>query len=183
MGEENNSRSIGHHGSNVTSFSQLVNDNETTEKLHSFYAWCVIWLTSLRLAKRKMKDIRDRRGVNKLYWLMHVWKRKACLPKSSSFTSFAAFSPSSRRLLSMILDLSAAALSSWLTVQPMVPSARFRAPDVCDRIEETGVWGHWRLNVRQWYNTFFFFFKSKARLVNCNFLFHWKYFKFTNEPI
>lgn len=47
-------------------------------------------------------------------------------PSSSSFTSLAAFSPSSLRFLSIILDLSAAALSSWLTVQPMVPSARFR---------------------------------------------------------
>lgn len=48
------------------------------------------------------------------------------LPSRSSFTSLAAFSPSSLRFLSIILDLSAAALSSWLTVQPMVPSARFR---------------------------------------------------------
>lgn len=46
------------------------------------------------------------------------------LPSSSSFTSLAAFSPSSRRFLSIILDLSAAALSSALTVQPMAPHAR-----------------------------------------------------------
>lgn len=48
-------------------------------------------------------------------------------PSRSSFTSLAAFSPSSLRFLSIILDLSAAALSSWLTVQPIVPSARFRS--------------------------------------------------------
>lgn len=47
-------------------------------------------------------------------------------PSRSSFTSLAAFSPSSRRFLSIIFDLSAAAFSSWLTVQPMFPSARFR---------------------------------------------------------
>lgn len=46
------------------------------------------------------------------------------LPRSSSFTSLAAFSPSSRRFLSIILDLSAAALSSALTVQPMAPRQR-----------------------------------------------------------
>lgn len=46
------------------------------------------------------------------------------LPSSSSFTSLAAFSPSSRRFLSIILDLSAAALSSALTVQPMAPRTR-----------------------------------------------------------
>jgi len=51
-------------------------------------------------------------------------------PNRSSFTSLAAFSPSSRRFLSIILDRSAAALSSWLTVQPMVPNARFRATDL-----------------------------------------------------
>lgn len=44
------------------------------------------------------------------------------LPSRSSFTSLAAFSPSSRRFLSIIFDLSAAALSSALTVQPMAPS-------------------------------------------------------------
>lgn len=43
-------------------------------------------------------------------------------PNRSSFTSLAAFSPSSRRFLSIILDLSAAALSSALTVQPMAPN-------------------------------------------------------------
>lgn len=42
-------------------------------------------------------------------------------PSSSSLTSRAAFSPSSRRFLSIILDRSAAALSSALTVQPMAP--------------------------------------------------------------
>lgn len=42
-------------------------------------------------------------------------------PRSSSFTSRAAFSPSSRRFLSIILERSAAALSSALTVQPMAP--------------------------------------------------------------
>lgn len=52
---------------------------------------------------------------------------KGYSPSRSSFTSLAAFSPSSLRFLSIILDLSAAALSSWLTVQPMVPSARFRS--------------------------------------------------------
>lgn len=50
-----------------------------------------------------------------------VGSDKRCLPKSSSLTSLAAFSPSSRRFLSIILDLSAAALSSALTVQPMAP--------------------------------------------------------------
>lgn len=44
------------------------------------------------------------------------------LPNRSSFTSLAAFSPSSRRFLSIIFDLSAAALSSALTVQPMAPN-------------------------------------------------------------
>lgn len=50
-------------------------------------------------------------------------KGVAChdLPSRSSFTSLAAFSPSSRRFLSIIFDLSAAALSSALTVQPMAP--------------------------------------------------------------
>lgn len=42
------------------------------------------------------------------------------LPKRSSLTSLAAFSPSSRRFLSIILLLSTAALSSALNVQPML---------------------------------------------------------------
>lgn len=42
------------------------------------------------------------------------------LPKRSSFTSLAAFSPSSRRFLSIILLLSTAALSSALSVQPIL---------------------------------------------------------------
>lgn len=42
------------------------------------------------------------------------------LPSNSSFTSRAAFSPSSRRFLSIIFDLSEAALSSALTVHPMI---------------------------------------------------------------
>lgn len=45
-------------------------------------------------------------------------------PNNSSLTSLAAFSPSSRRFLSIIFDLSAAALSSALTVQPMAPNKR-----------------------------------------------------------
>ncbi len=50
------------------------------------------------------------------------------LPNKSSFTSLAAFSPSSRRFLSIIFDLSAAALSSALTVQPMAPNAGAHRP-------------------------------------------------------
>lgn len=42
------------------------------------------------------------------------------LPKRSSLTSLAAFSPSSRRFLSIILLLSTAALSSALSVQPIL---------------------------------------------------------------
>lgn len=45
-------------------------------------------------------------------------------PSSSSLTSRAAFSPSSRRFRSIILLRSTAALSSALSVQPMVPGAR-----------------------------------------------------------
>lgn len=50
------------------------------------------------------------------------------LPNKSNFTSLAAFSPSSRRFLSIIFVLSAAALSSALTVQPMVPKGRAHRP-------------------------------------------------------
>ncbi len=50
-------------------------------------------------------------------------------PNRSSFTSLAALSPSSRRFLSIILDRSAAALSSWLTVQPW---SRMRASGATD---------------------------------------------------
>lgn len=42
------------------------------------------------------------------------------LPRRSSLTSLAAFSPSSRRFLSIILLLSTAALSSALSVQPIL---------------------------------------------------------------
>lgn len=45
-------------------------------------------------------------------------------PSSSSLTSRAAFSPSSRRLRSIILLRSTAALSSALSVQPMVAERR-----------------------------------------------------------
>uniref|UniRef100_M3Z3L0 Uncharacterized protein n=1 Tax=Mustela putorius furo TaxID=9669 RepID=M3Z3L0_MUSPF len=48
------------------------------------------------------------------------------LPSSSSLTSRAAFSPSSRRFRSIILLRSTAALSSALSVQPIVPGARAR---------------------------------------------------------
>lgn len=44
------------------------------------------------------------------------------LPSSSSFTSRAAFSPSSRRFLSIILLRSTAALSSVLSVHPILDS-------------------------------------------------------------
>ena len=50
------------------------------------------------------------------------------LPNKSNLTSLAAFSPSSRRFLSIIFDLSAAALSSALTVQPMDPEAGAHRP-------------------------------------------------------
>lgn len=50
------------------------------------------------------------------------------LPNKSNFTSLAAFSPSSRRFLSIIFDLSAAALSSALTVQPIASNAGVRRP-------------------------------------------------------
>lgn len=46
------------------------------------------------------------------------------LPSSSSLTSRAAFSPSSRRFRSIILLRSTAALSSALSVQPIVPGAK-----------------------------------------------------------
>lgn len=60
-------------------------------------------------------------------WIQTLeWSAWRYIPNRSSFTSLAAFSPSSRRFLSIILDRSCAALSSWLTVHPMVPSARFR---------------------------------------------------------
>lgn len=49
-------------------------------------------------------------------------------PSSSSLTSLAAFSPSSRRFLSIIFDRSAAALSSALTVQPMAPHGGAHRP-------------------------------------------------------
>lgn len=45
-------------------------------------------------------------------------------PSSSSFTSLAAFSPSSRKLRSIILLRSTAALSSALSVQPMAAAGR-----------------------------------------------------------
>lgn len=49
-------------------------------------------------------------------------------PSSSSFTSLAAFSPSSRKLRSIILLRSTAALSSALNVQPMAAAGEGTRP-------------------------------------------------------
>lgn len=49
-------------------------------------------------------------------------------PSSSSFTSLAAFSPSSRKLRSIILLRSTAALSSALNVQPMAAAGEGTGP-------------------------------------------------------
>lgn len=67
----------------------------------------------------------------------HIHTHTTChdLPSRSSFTSLAAFSPSSRRFLSIIFDLSAAALSSALTVQPMIePCARQTSENGSDQL-------------------------------------------------
>lgn len=70
-------------------------------------------------------------------WHTHTHTHTTChdLPSRSSFTSLAAFSPSSRRFLSIIFDLSAAALSSALTVQPMIePCARQTSENGSDQL-------------------------------------------------
>lgn len=59
-------------------------------------------------------------------------------PNSSSFTSRAAFSPSSRRLRSIMRERSAAALSSALTVQPMAAAPRSALCRHCPALRGAG---------------------------------------------
>lgn len=79
---------------------------------------------SLKHSAQKQSSTRN------VHWLsvhpdkQRIKNKRQPLPSKSSFTSLAAFSPSSRRFLSIIFDLSAAALSSALNVQPMFPKAR-----------------------------------------------------------
>lgn len=54
------------------------------------------------------------------YYLPPSQSSPPSLPSSSSLTSLAAFSPSSRRFLSIILLRSTAALSSVLSVHPIL---------------------------------------------------------------
>lgn len=65
-------------------------------------------------------------------------ERRSRSPSSSSFTSRAAFSPSSRRLRSIMRERSAAALSSALTVQPMAAAPRSALCRHCPALRGAG---------------------------------------------
>lgn len=79
----------------------------------------------LRASQRQASSGRRAQHIRPTPWVPPAASpARLPLPSSSSLTSRAAFSPSSRRFRSIILLRSTAALSSALSVQPIVPEAR-----------------------------------------------------------